>query len=214
MRTVQQDIAFEETNRYIHKNPALSFITNLSYRKCNGLRQNMESVLDIGCGTGDFIPYLKCKNYIGLDIHENFIIGAREKYPDHKFIMGDAYGLPFGRLTMLSIVSFGLLEHLKDIGKSINEIRRITADNGEFIFGIPTEGFIYRMGRNFTIKPHVERATGIDYNKLLKIEHVNSCKDVLKELRKNFIIDKITGVPFKLPFASCNIFIVGRCVKK
>ena len=213
MRTIEQDIAFEETNRYIHKNPVLSFITNRGYRACNGLIQNKESVLDVGCGTGDFIPYLNCKHYTGLDIHENFITIARERFPHYEFVLGDVYSLPFNDSTIPSIVSFGLLEHLKDIDKGINEIRRVLAADGEFIFGIPTEGFIYRMGRNFTTKPHVEQATGTDYDNLLKIEHVNSCKDVLQGLKINFIINKISGVPFKLPFVSCNVFIVGRCVK-
>ncbi len=41
------------------------------------------SVLEIGCGWGSFFDFgFKCKEYFGVDINEDFIQLAREKYPN------------------------------------------------------------------------------------------------------------------------------------
>jgi SAM-dependent methyltransferase len=47
---------------------------------------NNATVLDYGCGTGDFYKYLKRRDinvkYTGVDINENFINLAKDKYPE------------------------------------------------------------------------------------------------------------------------------------
>ena len=51
------------------------------------------SVLDFGCGTGDFYRFLKRRGinvrYTGVDINENFINLARNKYPECTFSVMD-----------------------------------------------------------------------------------------------------------------------------
>jgi SAM-dependent methyltransferase len=50
---------------------------------------NNATVLDYGCGTGDFYKFLKRRGinvkYTGVDINENFISLARGKYPECAF---------------------------------------------------------------------------------------------------------------------------------
>jgi len=50
---------------------------------------NNASVLDYGCGTGDFYRFLKRRGfkvrYTGVDINENFIELGRKKYPECTF---------------------------------------------------------------------------------------------------------------------------------
>jgi ubiquinone/menaquinone biosynthesis C-methylase UbiE len=50
---------------------------------------NGSTVLDYGCGTGDFYRFLKRRGitvkYAGVDINENFIALARKKYPECTF---------------------------------------------------------------------------------------------------------------------------------
>jgi SAM-dependent methyltransferase len=49
-------------------------------------------VLDIGCGTGHHVAKLSSKNLevIGIDVSPSMIKQAMEKYPTHKFMIGDA----------------------------------------------------------------------------------------------------------------------------
>jgi ubiquinone/menaquinone biosynthesis C-methylase UbiE len=214
MKTAQEKVAFEETCRYIHNNFWLSAITNLAYKKCARLITTKEKLVEIGCGTGDFIPYCPCEQYIGLDISKDFISTAQQKFPQYKFVVGDAYDLPFENRSVKSIISFAMLEHLKELNAALEQVNRVLMDDGEFIFGIPTEGLLYRIGRNITTKRHVQKATGANYDELLKKEHVNKCEDVLSALKKHFIIDKLAGVPLRLPIINLNVIIVGRCIKR
>jgi len=50
---------------------------------------NNATVLDYGCGTGDFYKFLKRRGinvkYTGVDINENFISLAKNKYPECEF---------------------------------------------------------------------------------------------------------------------------------
>ena len=50
---------------------------------------NNSTVLDYGCGTGDFYKFLKRRGinvkYTGVDINENFISLAKKKYPECTF---------------------------------------------------------------------------------------------------------------------------------
>jgi SAM-dependent methyltransferase len=50
---------------------------------------NNATVLDYGCGTGDFYKFLKRRGisvqYTGVDINENFIALAKAKYPECEF---------------------------------------------------------------------------------------------------------------------------------
>ena len=50
---------------------------------------NNSTVLDYGCGTGDFYKFLKRQGinvkYTGVDINENFISLAKKKYPECTF---------------------------------------------------------------------------------------------------------------------------------
>jgi SAM-dependent methyltransferase len=56
---------------------------------------NNSTILDYGCGTGDFYRFLKRRGitvkYTGVDINENFINLARQKYPECTFsVLNDA----------------------------------------------------------------------------------------------------------------------------
>lgn len=59
---------------------------------------NNRTILDLGCGLGDFYGYLidkniKIKEYLGIDINQNLIYEARLKYHLAKFKIGDIYSV-------------------------------------------------------------------------------------------------------------------------
>lgn len=62
---------------------------------------NNATLLDYGCGTGDFYKFLKRRGinvkYTGVDINDNFISLAKNKYPDCTFkVMNSDDDLPEG----------------------------------------------------------------------------------------------------------------------
>lgn len=56
-------------------------------------------VLDVGCGTGDFFPFLEERGvgeYLGIDVLSSSIVKARDKYPSGVFRQGDFLVEPEG----------------------------------------------------------------------------------------------------------------------
>jgi len=54
-----------------------------------------QTILDVGCGYGDFYPLLRQKNikhYIGIDISKDCIEEAKKKYPEGEFYLADILG--------------------------------------------------------------------------------------------------------------------------
>jgi ubiquinone/menaquinone biosynthesis C-methylase UbiE len=48
-----------------------------------------QSVLDVGCGTGDFSLLFPSKKYLGIDINKNYIHFARGRYLKYIFLLSD-----------------------------------------------------------------------------------------------------------------------------
>jgi SAM-dependent methyltransferase len=62
---------------------------------------NGKRVLDVGCGFGDIIPFIRkaAKNfeYTGIDKASEFVKVAKELYPQQEFIIGDYFLRPLKR---------------------------------------------------------------------------------------------------------------------
>jgi ubiquinone/menaquinone biosynthesis C-methylase UbiE len=74
---------------------------------------NCHSVLDIGCGTGDFASLFDKKEYLGIDINKDYISYARKKYP-HSFVSGDAVEYNFDLRSFDASIFISTLHHLSD----------------------------------------------------------------------------------------------------
>ena len=217
-RSNLENKAYIETDRYIYANPLTRWLTNRGHKTCARLMKFDSPggvVMDIGCGRGTHFCYITSAQIVGVDAMSEMLAKAKGNIHDKgSLVQGDILHLPFKDNSVVSIVSFGVLEHLPQLEKALAEIKRILSDKGEFVFGIPCEGFLYRLGRTFTTKRYVEKATGINYDEALSKEHVNRCQDILKALSKVFILQRLVGVPFLIPSIELNAFIVGRCIKK
>lgn len=76
------------------------------------------SVLDVGCGFGDIIPFIsqKTKNYkyTGVDLVPEFIRAARVKYPNFEFLINDYFGKPLKRKFDIVLSSGTLNANIKN----------------------------------------------------------------------------------------------------
>jgi trans-aconitate methyltransferase len=77
-----------------------------------------KSVLDEGCGLGDLYPFLAARFenifYTGVDINENLINAAKEKYPDLNFQVAnfsDYEGGPFDYVLASGSLTFKIPNH-------------------------------------------------------------------------------------------------------
>lgn len=88
-----------------------------------------QSVLDICCGTGDFVQKNKF-DYVGIDINPGFIAFAQRKYGNKKikFIHGNALNLPFPSKKFDSSLIVSTLHHFSDqeVKILLEEAERVT----------------------------------------------------------------------------------------
>lgn len=178
-------------------------------------RYEDEIVLEIGCGHGHHLQFgEKYKNYVGLDICLDFLRTAKARYANKIIpIQGDAYDLPFKDNSIDVIVSVYILEHLKQLGRALSEVKRVLRPGGSFLVGLPCEGgFCYNVGREFTSKPYMEKKYSISYDAIIKYEHCNEIWDVHRYLRKHFEIKRSKWIPFFLPTYHFNIISCFECI--
>jgi len=91
------------------------------------------TILDLGCGTGALLEHLDVKpeNYVGIDISENMVNKAMEKFPHHKFYCGDMANLPFKDGKFDNVVSlYGGISYANP--KTMQEILRLLKPKGKY----------------------------------------------------------------------------------
>ncbi|HEY4787704.1 MAG TPA: class I SAM-dependent methyltransferase, partial [Bacteroidales bacterium] len=89
-------------------------------------------VLEIGCGTGELLNYVKPKEGLGIDFSEDMIQIARQKFPNLDFLVEDIENLSVSNRYDYVIIS-DLLTSLWDIQKSFAELKKVCHKNTRII---------------------------------------------------------------------------------
>lgn len=115
------------------------------------------SVLDLGCGGGNIDGYLKNIHpnwkITGVDVSSNSLKIAKKTFPNISFKEASADNLPFENKSFDLVVGFDTLEHFANLGKVLNEVKRVLKRHGYFYVAIPLEKqfptlywLMYKMG--------------------------------------------------------------------
>lgn len=157
-------------------------------------RVNSARILDAGCGDGYFTR-LFCVNdnqVTGMDI--NKVVGGKNPF---KFVLGDITRMPFKSSSFNVIVSFDVVEHLKEKELFYKECRRVLKPGGKLLIGTPNR---YRLSFYFLKllgkEPKFPRKLGISplYGPIVHT-YEYTADELAKILKKNgFIIDKINFI--------------------
>jgi len=105
-----------------------------------------ETVLDLGCGTGEILDHLPSVRYVGMDLSAPYLAAARARYGEQAtFIEGDVRGPHWTLDTAFDVVmAVGALHHLDD-----SEATAVFAQAARFL--VPG-------GRMVTIDPAFDHA--------------------------------------------------------
>lgn len=94
-------------------------------------------VLDVGTGTGVFLPYLlknigKNGKIVALDLAEEMLAKARAKYPveNVEYLHADIMDIPVYEEMFDSVVCYSSFPHFQDKHKALTEIRRVMKPGG------------------------------------------------------------------------------------
>jgi hypothetical protein len=73
---------------------------------------------------------------------------------------------------------------------------------------IPCEGGLgYQLGRQFSSKRLFEKRYRTDYHWMISYDHVNQANEVIRELKRDFVIKHQTYYPLGVPSLHLNLVI-------
>jgi SAM-dependent methyltransferase len=95
-------------------------------------------VIDIGCGRGDKVAWLRSQGWdaYGIDVSPEYIQRGREYLvrngddPERLQVMNEDFTYPFADEMFDVVLSDQVLEHVADLGAFASEVARITAVDG------------------------------------------------------------------------------------
>jgi 2-polyprenyl-3-methyl-5-hydroxy-6-metoxy-1,4-benzoquinol methylase len=151
-----------------------------------------QKILDLGCGTGDFIKLLIKKNreVEGIDISKKAVkIGQKKGL---KIKVADLHqSFPYNKNTFDTITAGEIIEHIYDTDFFLEEIKRILKPNGFLILSTPNIAtFGRRLMLLFGINPLIE--TSLDQaSGHIRYFTKKSLEDLLK--KHSFKIIKFTS---------------------
>ena len=97
------------------------------------------ALLELGCGEGRGIDLIapQANSYTAIDKIGDIVQKLAEKYPDHDFRQGHFPPLPYASDAFDTIVSFQVIEHIKDDHLFLQEIHRILKPGGTALLTTP-----------------------------------------------------------------------------
>ncbi len=106
-----------------------------------GVNIRDQDVLEIGCGNGygaHLIHQQAPRSYVGVDVMAEQIEKARQRYPQFAFLLQDAADLSqFADASKDVVVLFGVLHHIPEWRKVIDEIHGVLKPNGSLFVEEP-----------------------------------------------------------------------------
>ncbi len=104
--------------------------------------KNPQAVMDIACGGAYFFKQLKPllpagAKMVGIDISPEALKLARQECPQGQYFLSEAEKLDFPDNSFDALTCLGSLEHFLDIGKAVQEMKRILKPEGVILILVP-----------------------------------------------------------------------------
>lgn len=152
-----------------------------------------KQVLDYGCGSGYGTYHIasQCENIVGVDIAPDAIEYAREHYhsPNLTYMLietAERAPLPYPESCFDTVLSFQVIEHIRDPGPYLTEIRRVLKPGGIFVCATPdrTTRLLKRQKPWNMWHIHEYDATGLrktlsDYFQVNSVLHMGGKKEII-----------------------------------
>lgn len=140
---------YEKDERYSGANRSPSLAPNWNHRKTISLlKHKTGSVLDVGCGTGNFLAWAKQQGWetVGLDFDANAVQTAKEifKLPNIELVDIVGYEARYPEKKFDLITFFDVIEHLDNHLEFFRAVRMLLKPQGYIAMSLP-----YRGGARF-----------------------------------------------------------------
>lgn len=109
------------------------------------LKENPRDILDMGCGTGETLTFLKTifpkAKLTGVDVSRQAVKYTKNR--GHEAKMADALRLPFADKTFDAVLLLDVVEHIKDDTGVVKEAKRVLKPGGIIIITVPALQIIW-----------------------------------------------------------------------
>ena len=134
------DDYYQESHRNWFANPNYELFEWIEHQ----IPSDCKSLIDVGCGRGQFLDYLRTQRpnmrLVGVDLSKN----ANRK--NIEFHCGDILGLKFGRFD--AVVSLATIEHVPDVAGFAARVHDLCNSGGiAFVMTLDDGGLLYRASR-------------------------------------------------------------------
>lgn len=202
------DYKFFEDLDLTYKNPR-----HLMYKKMMLILNHVKagkSLIDIGCGTGEFLVQLKDRydSLVGIDVSSDSIEFAIKKVQSFKNVSlyrGELQSFHFLKERFDVCLCLDVLEHVKDLSSLLQEIHRILRPGAEIIVTVPN-WYDKIVSGVFRINPaHVNTLSPWTWMRLFRNAgfKIKFCREV------DFPILKLDLLAKKIPVLGICILIVA-----
>ncbi|RJP49070.1 MAG: class I SAM-dependent methyltransferase [Anaerolineaceae bacterium] len=181
---------------YSHRNPVINWFFWQRLRKVMEHIQRptpYERVLDFGCGSGVMLPYLSqiSSQVIAMDVDLLPLERVQAYVPLPSNVeVKDATRNSISDLPVNSfdlIIALDVLEHVKDLPRTLNELLPLLKPSGQLIVSGPTENILYQIGR---------KIAGPEYSGAY---HERGIAEIKQELLKTTTIQHIATLYWPIP---------------
>jgi SAM-dependent methyltransferase len=166
-------------------------------------RGPFESLLEVGYGSGIFLPELarRTRRLSAVDIHrEDAAVGAMLEAVgvEAELESGSIFALPYEDASFDAVVCVSVLEHLRELDQALGEVRRVLKPGGVAVLGFP--------GRN-PVTDGFFRIVGYDPREI----HPSGHRDILAAAHRqvHLVPERVVRFPSALPL-SLAAYVVCR----
>lgn len=195
----------QKLESWMHKKVAADVKTN-----------SRKSTLEIGAGTLNHLQHEKPS--AAYDIVEPFryLFESSTQLSRVRNIYDDISEIP-AEARYDRIISVATFEHICDLPAVVAKCGLLLADGGNLRTGIPSEGTIlWRLGYKMTTGLEFKRKYDLDYEVLMRHEHVNTAREIEEVL--NHFFAHVSGSAFGIAkslslyqFYACSAPQLRRC---
>lgn len=172
------------------------------------------TVLEVGAGDGEHIALefdagTRQSDYHVIEMREDLASVTRARFPGLDVRTGDCQqSLPFASGSIKRIIAIHVLEHLDNLPAFLTEAARVLGRSGRLIVVIPCEGgLLYAAGRRMTTRSLFEKRYGIPYEKFIRVEHVSTAAEIIREVKQGFAVESSEWWPLRVPSVHLNVCV-------
>lgn len=200
---------YSKDQENLYKNFFVRKLFDLGHHYIAGQGKDVQgTILDVGSGMGYHLQFEEVsskRKYICLDKDPTML--KRIENSKVKKIVGVCGDIPLKAHSVDIIIASHILEHLPKLEHDLLELKRVLKKNGKLVVVLPCDpGFLWNFLTYLTPSRWRLKRLGLDYDVVMKHEHVNAFPECLKALKKHFTVIDETYYPFLIKNHNANVF--------